>query len=84
MDQRTVTPLGVNGIPTMESAAVVLIDDVESMREGCRQTLEEEGLQTAVARDGLEGLRLVESLRPNVVVVDLKMQIGRASCRERV
>ena len=60
-------------VPEMESAAVVLIDDEESMREGCRQTLEEEGMQTAVACDGLEGLRLVESLRPNVVLVDLKM-----------
>lgn len=73
MDQRTITPLGVNQVPKMESVAVVLIDDVESMREGCRQTLEAEGLRTAVARDGLEGLRLVESLRPNVVLVDLKM-----------
>jgi NADH-quinone oxidoreductase subunit E len=73
MDQITVTPLGVNQAPEMGSAAVVLIDDVESMREGCRQTLEEEGLQTAVARDGLEGLQLVESLRPKVVLVDLKM-----------
>lgn len=73
MDQTTVTPLGVDEIPTMESAAVVLIDDVESMREGCRQTLEEEGLRTAVACDGTEGLRLVKSLRPNVVLVDLKM-----------
>ncbi len=73
MYQSTATPMGVNEVQAMESAAVVLIDDVESMREGCRQTLEEEGLQTAVACDGLEGLRLVESLRPNVVLVDLKM-----------
>jgi len=73
MDQISVTPLGVNEVPEMGSAAVVLIDDVESMREGCQQTLEEEGLQTAVACDGLEGLRLIESIRPKVVLVDLKM-----------
>ena len=73
MDQISVTPLGVNEVPEMGSAAVVLIDDVESMREGCQQTLEEEGLQTAVACDGLEGLQLIESIRPKVVLVDLKM-----------
>jgi len=73
MDQISVTPLGVNEVPEMGSAAVVLIDDVESMREGCQQTLEEEGLQTAVACDGFEGLRLIESIRPKVVLVDLKM-----------
>ncbi len=73
MYQSTISPLGARGVPKTESAAVVLIDDVESMREGCRQTLEEEGLRTAVACDGLEGLRLIDSLRPNVVLVDLKM-----------
>ena len=73
MYETTTSPLGADGKPKIESAAVVLIDDVESMREGCRQTLEEEGLRTAVASDGLEGLRLIESMRPHVVLVDLKM-----------
>ena len=53
--------------------AVAIIDDEESMREGCRQTLAEEGYRTAVAADGEEGLRLVAQTRPNVVLVDLKM-----------
>ncbi len=70
MHQKTATPMEAS---ETESVAVVLIDDVESMREGCRQTLEEEGMHTAVACDGTEGLRLVERLRPKVVIVDLKM-----------
>ncbi|MCK4275506.1 MAG: 4Fe-4S dicluster domain-containing protein [Phycisphaerae bacterium] len=57
----------------IDAAAVAVIDDEESMREGCRQTLDAEGYRTAVAEDGERGVRLVERTRPNVVLVDLKM-----------
>ncbi len=52
---------------------VVVIDDEEMFTEGCRQTLEVGGYHAAVARDGPEGLQLVRSVRPSVVLVDLKM-----------
>ena len=52
---------------------VVVIDDDESMCEGCRQTLENAGYKTATAKNGEEGLRLVACSPPHVVVVDLKM-----------
>lgn len=55
------------------TADVVVIDDEESLCEGCRQTLENEGLKTRYALNGLEGLQLVEQARPQVVLVDLKM-----------
>ncbi len=54
-------------------ATVAVIDDEETIREGCRRTLTEKGYRTAVAEDGPRGLRLVEQTRPNVVLVDLKM-----------
>jgi len=54
-------------------ADVVVIDDEESICEGCRQTLETEGFRAAIARDGTEGLKLVEQSHPKVVLVDLKM-----------
>ncbi|MBW1804299.1 MAG: response regulator [Deltaproteobacteria bacterium] len=54
-------------------STVLVIDDEESMREGCRQTLEEEGYRAAVARDGEAGLHLVKELKPNIVLIDLKM-----------
>lgn len=54
-------------------ADVVVIDDEESICEGCRQTLKEEGYRAEVARDGTEGLKLVEQFHPKVVLVDLKM-----------
>ena len=56
-----------------DQAAVLVIDDEESMREGCRQTLDQEGYRTAVAANGQNGLRLVERVRPDVVLVDLRM-----------
>ena len=56
-----------------KEAHVAVIDDEDAMREGCRQTLAEEGYQTTVAANGEDGLRLVARDRPNVVLVDLKM-----------
>jgi DNA-binding response OmpR family regulator len=53
--------------------SVVVIDDEESVREGCRQVFEHEGFRAASAADGSEGLLLVERLNPRLVVVDLKM-----------
>ena len=52
---------------------ILVIDDEESVREGCRQALDESGYQTDVARSGLQGLRIVEEARPDMVLVDLKM-----------
>lgn len=52
---------------------IVVIDDDDSIREGCRQILEEEQYRVITAEDGRRGLWLVEQERPNVVLVDLKM-----------
>jgi NADH-quinone oxidoreductase subunit E len=62
-------PFGVNS----RRADVVVIDDDESMCEGCRQTLESGGFHAAIARNGDEGVRLVQNARPHVALVDLKM-----------
>jgi len=57
----------------LQNAAVVVIDDEESMCEGCRQTLEESGFTATTAFNGSDGIRLVREVRPRVVVLDLKM-----------
>jgi NADH-quinone oxidoreductase subunit E len=65
--------------------SVVVIDDDESMCEGCRQTLEKNGFRTEVARDGSEGIQLVEKIRPNVVLVELKMpRLGGIEALKRI
>jgi len=56
-----------------QEVTVLVIDDQESMREGCRQTLEEQGHRTLVAGSGEQGIRLVKEYEPTVVLVDLKM-----------
>ena len=58
---------------TAIEADVVVIDDEESMCEGCRQTLELGGYRTAVAMNGKLGIELVQKSRPKIVIVDLKM-----------
>ncbi len=52
---------------------VLVIDDERSMCDGCRQTLEAEGLRAVTAPDGPRGVELVERTHPRVIVVDLKM-----------
>jgi NADH:ubiquinone oxidoreductase subunit E/CheY-like chemotaxis protein len=52
---------------------VLVIDDERSMCDGCRQTLEAEGLRAVTAPDGPRGVELVEQTHPRVIVVDLKM-----------
>ncbi len=59
--------------PEFREATLAVIDDEESIREGCRQVFEEGGYRTSVAASGEEGLSLVERIRPQVVFVDLKM-----------
>ena len=58
---------------TESTPTVLVIDDEESMREGCRQALESRGYRAALAADGEAGLRLVDEVRPNVALVDLVM-----------
>lgn len=59
----------------MRTIRVVLADDHAVVREGTRQLLEREKDITVVgeASDGQEAIELVESLQPDVVVMDVRM-----------
>ncbi|MGB2621822.1 MAG: response regulator transcription factor [Candidatus Acidiferrum sp.] len=55
---------------------IVLADDHVLVRQGLKSLLEREGFQVvAEAGDGQEALRHVESLQPDVVVMDISMPI---------
>ncbi len=55
---------------------IVLADDHVLVRQGLKSLLEREGFQVvAEAADGQEALRHVESLQPDVVVMDISMPI---------
>ena len=69
----------------------VLIADADpDFQRTMTQALSREGDMEAagVSSDGLETLSLIQTARPDVVLLDLIQQrldeIGRASCRERV
>ncbi|MBI2884308.1 MAG: response regulator transcription factor [Candidatus Methylomirabilis oxyfera] len=55
---------------------VLLADDHLIVRQGCKALLEREGFEViAEASDGQEAVRLAESLRPDVAVLDLAMPL---------
>lgn len=54
-------------------ANILIIDDDESMREGCRQTLEEDGFRVRMAENGARGLELTARESFDIILLDLKM-----------
>ena len=64
-------------MPSKQEAAltdvdVVVVDDEETTREGCRKALESAGYKIATATDGAQGMALLQKLRPRMAVLDLK------------
>ncbi|MCD6193673.1 MAG: hypothetical protein DRI99_00485 [Candidatus Aminicenantes bacterium] len=56
-----------------EAPLILIIDDEESMRDSCSLILTKEGYRTATAPDGETGLQLIQELKPDLALVDLKM-----------
>ncbi|QSQ22426.1 response regulator [Pyxidicoccus parkwayensis] len=62
-------------VPTTEDPyrpSVLVVEDTREMRRFVAETLEQD-FRVATASDGEDGLRLAESLRPDVIVSDLMM-----------
>lgn len=56
-----------------ERDCIVVIDDDGSMRDSCCQVLDRDGYRTETAEDGDNGLQKVREIKPDLVLVDLKM-----------
>jgi DNA-binding response OmpR family regulator len=56
-----------------EKKKVLLVEDDESVRQLVRVTLQMNDYEVIEAKDGLEGLLLLEMHRPDAVVLDLMM-----------
>ena len=52
---------------------ILVIDDEESMRDSCCQALRKEGYILETADNGNAGLKKIKDLKPDLVLVDLKM-----------
>lgn len=56
-----------------EPSRILVIDDEESMRDSCSQVLVKDGHRVEAAENGMIGLEKVQTLKPDLVLVDLKM-----------
>jgi DNA-binding NtrC family response regulator len=52
---------------------ILVVDDDESMREGCVQTLREEGYKAVAAESGNRGLQMSKKESFDVIILDLRM-----------
>ncbi len=52
---------------------ILIIDDEESMRDSCTQILTRGGYRTETAENGARGLEKIKELKPDLVLIDLKM-----------
>lgn len=52
---------------------VLIIDDEEYIRDGCGRILERMDIEVHKAEDGISGIELFDKIRPDVVLIDIKM-----------
>ncbi len=55
------------------ASQILIIDDEESILDGCRQALEKSGYSVATSSDGAAGIKMARDIKPEVAFVDLKM-----------
>ena len=58
---------------TSHSRRVFVIDDDPVMLLSCRRILEKDGYEVETYSNGVEGIRRIEEVRPELLLVDLKM-----------
>jgi CheY-like chemotaxis protein len=57
----------------VDDRRLLIIDDDQDIRSALGEALEEEGYRVFTASDGSEGLELVDTLHPSLVILDLFM-----------
>ncbi|MBQ9104969.1 MAG: response regulator transcription factor [Mailhella sp.] len=63
---------------------ILVVEDDDDIRELVVFSLEDEGYRVEQAADGLQGLKLAEELRPDLIILDLMLpgQDGLSVCKE--
>jgi len=59
----------------IENPTVLLVDDEESLVIALRDELQKEGYNVLTASNGEEGLAIVRSHQPSVIVLDIRMPL---------
>ena len=54
-------------------ATILIIDDEIAIRDSCSQVLAKDGYRTETSEDGDSGLQKISHIKPDLVLVDLKM-----------
>jgi DNA-binding response OmpR family regulator len=57
----------------MNSATILLVDDEPELRNALESGLKDRGFNIISAGDGLEALDILKTLKPNLIITDLKM-----------
>jgi len=60
----------------MEGTTILVVDDEPGVRSSLKGILEDEGFEVFTAPSGEEGLKQIEKLRPDVVLLDVLMPSG--------
>lgn len=68
----------------MNAPLIAIIDDDESVRRSLQLNMELEGFQVVTAGDGEAGLELIESQKPDLIILDVMMpkKDGLQTCKE--
>ncbi|MBT3341429.1 MAG: response regulator, partial [Gemmatimonadetes bacterium] len=71
------TAVAVETVPdvSFRSSSVLVVDDVASNRLLVKTLLIRRGVEVIEAEDGAEALRLAESMRPDLILMDLRMPV---------
>jgi CheY-like chemotaxis protein len=65
-------------------ACVLVVDDDDDLRSTLEELLEQEGYRAVGAANGVEALRLLRTLRPRLILLDVSMPVlGAAGFRDR-
>jgi two-component system alkaline phosphatase synthesis response regulator PhoP len=66
-----------------EALTILIVDDEDDIQELLQYNLEREGYQTVLAGDGIEALSKAESVRPDLIILDIMMprMNGIEACR---
>jgi len=60
-------------LPTLSKPTILVIDDEERIRDGCRKVLSQEGFDVATADCGERGLGMIEEKHYDIILLDLMM-----------